>query len=86
MICKSYLYIWRFPELGVPPNHPFIDGIFHEINRPFGGTTIDGNPHMSMHQFMTSGTPDSVLLRGSCSSGSGFICLWHPGSRFRGGF
>jgi len=20
--------------MGVPPNHPFIDGIFHEINHP----------------------------------------------------
>ena len=28
--------VWRFPEMVVPPNHPFIDGIFHEINHPFG--------------------------------------------------
>ena len=21
--------IWRFPEIGVPLNHPFLDGIFH---------------------------------------------------------
>ena len=21
-------YIWMFPKMGVPPNHPFIDGIF----------------------------------------------------------
>ena len=25
-LCKS---IWWFPEIGVPPNHPFLDGIFH---------------------------------------------------------
>ena len=31
---KLYIIMWRFPEMGVPPNHPFIDGIFHEINHP----------------------------------------------------
>jgi hypothetical protein len=35
---------------GVPPNHPFIDGMFHEINHPFGGTTIYGNPQMMINQ------------------------------------
>ena len=25
--------IWRFPEVGVPPNHPFFVGMFHEINQ-----------------------------------------------------
>ena len=25
---------WRFPEIGVPPNYPVLDGIFHEINHP----------------------------------------------------
>ena len=25
------LITWRFPEIGLPINHPFIDGIFHEI-------------------------------------------------------
>ena len=33
------LYIWRFPEIGVPPNHPFLDGIFHYK------LTILGIPH-----------------------------------------
>jgi hypothetical protein len=26
--------IWWFPYMGLPPNHPFIDGIFHEKNHP----------------------------------------------------
>ena len=26
--------IWRFPEVGVPPNHPFDFGMFREINHP----------------------------------------------------
>ena len=29
--------IWMFPEMGVLPNHPFIDGIFHELNNPAMG-------------------------------------------------
>ena len=31
--------------MGVPPNHPFVDG-FSIINNPFGGTPIYGNPHV----------------------------------------
>ena len=26
--------IWRFPEMRVSPSHPFIDGVFHDINHP----------------------------------------------------
>ena len=36
---------WRFPEIGVPLNHPFIEfyrWIFHEINHP----AIKGYPHL----------------------------------------
>ena len=25
---------WRFPKIGLPPNYPFLDGIFHEVNHP----------------------------------------------------
>ena len=33
--------IWGFPKIGVPPSsHPFIDGIFHEINRPAIGVAL----------------------------------------------
>ena len=24
-----YKPTWGFPKMGVPPNHPFLDGIFH---------------------------------------------------------
>ena len=42
---------WGFPEIGVPPNHPFVDGIFHELNHPFWGTPMDGNSQMDIpHQ------------------------------------
>ena len=29
-----FLNIWRFPEMGVPPNHPNFTSNFHEINHP----------------------------------------------------
>jgi hypothetical protein len=32
-----------------PKHHPFIDGIFHEINHPFLGIHIYGNPHISRY-------------------------------------
>ena len=37
--------IWRFPEIRVPPDHPFIDG-FSIINHPFWGTSVCGKPHI----------------------------------------
>ena len=44
---KNEVYIWWFPEIGVPPNHPFLDRIFHEINHPFWGTPNLGKPHLT---------------------------------------
>ena len=39
--------IWRFPKIGVLPNHPFIDGIFHELNQflLLGYPGYPGYPH-----------------------------------------
>ena len=42
---NNYKHIWRFPEMGVPPNHPF-QWDFPLINHPFQGTPIYGNPHI----------------------------------------
>ena len=33
-----------FPEIGLPPNHPLLDEIFHIINHPFGGTPLMQTP------------------------------------------
>ena len=45
-ILQLYITIWRFPEMGGhPPNHPF-ERIFHEINNPFWGSSIYGNPYI----------------------------------------
>ena len=43
---------WRFPKMGAPQNHQFLDGIFH-WKPEFLGTPILGNPHkqpFSIHQ------------------------------------
>ena len=41
MCIYTYIYIFRVSLLGVPPNHPLLDGIFHEINHPaMGGTSF----------------------------------------------
>ena len=44
----SYVVIWRFPKLRVPPNHPFLCGIFHDKPSSYWGTGYPHlwNPHM----------------------------------------
>ena len=44
-LCTYGNFTWRFPEMGVPLNHPFINGISIR-SHPFWGTTIQGNPHI----------------------------------------
>ena len=34
--------------MGAPPNHPFLDGIFHLGNHPFWDTSISGNLHLPL--------------------------------------
>ena len=34
------MYIWRFTKIRDFPNHPFLDGIFHELKHPFWGTPM----------------------------------------------
>ena len=41
--------VWRFPKLGLPPNHPFYFRIFHEINQTFWGSPIYGILHNCIH-------------------------------------
>ena len=69
----SPLFIWRFPEIGVPPNHPFIDG-FSSMNHPFWGSPIYGSPQTPSfvilhHVFLN---PQQVLMGkvGGCPSNS----------------
>ena len=38
-----YIFMWGFPYVKRPLNHPFLDGIFLEINHPAVGVT-----HMTM--------------------------------------
>ena len=48
-ICRFQIWIsfmWMFPKIGVPPNHPILIG-FPMINHPFWGPTpIFGNTHV----------------------------------------
>ena len=60
-------YIWRFPKVGVPPNHPFIDG-FSTINHPFWGTPVYfththwnlSHKHWNFHQHKTTFDPQTL--------------------------
>ena len=41
---------WRFPKMGVPPNHPFKNGIFHQKNLPaIGEPPFMENPISIQH-------------------------------------
>ena len=46
--------IWWFPQIVVPPNHPFLDGIVHYKPSSYGGTPIDGNPHRVLSSNVTT--------------------------------
>ena len=43
-------WIWRFPEIGVPPNHPFLDGIFQCTPTIFGVPPFMEPPISFQHQ------------------------------------
>ena len=45
-----YIYIWVFPKIMVPPNHPILIG-FSIINHPFWGTPIFGNIHIYIYLY-----------------------------------
>ena len=47
-LCWIYI-IWRFPEMGVPPND--LHRIFHYKPSSYWGTPIYGNPHM-IHMYI----------------------------------
>ena len=46
LIRENPIYKWWFPEIGVPPNHPFSRIGFSILNYLFLGTPILGNPQM----------------------------------------
>ena len=55
--------VWGFPEIGVPPNHPFIDG-FSITNHPFGGTPIYRNHHLNYYIYHWQGAQDISKIGG----------------------
>ena len=68
-LCICWSDIWEFPEIGVPLNHPFLDGIFHEINQPFRGSSFYGNFHIS-----TTSPMVVVAQQQKLASGPYFVC------------
>ena len=44
---QTRFHQWRFPKMGIPPNHPILVW-FSLINHPFWGTSIYGNPQIHM--------------------------------------
>ena len=51
---QLFTYICVFPKLGVPPNHPLKNRVFHEINYPFWGTPVFGNIHLVDDQIIAT--------------------------------
>ena len=35
----AYIYIWVFPKIMVPPNHPLNNRVYHDFHHPFWGPT-----------------------------------------------
>ena len=64
--------ICGFPKMGVPPNHPFIDG-FSRKKHPFWGTPLYGHSHMLIY-FILGG----VTNLGSWRYRDLFLEIWYP--------
>ena len=43
------MHTWRFPNMGIPLNHPFIDHSFHEINHPAIGCHMKKPLYVDMY-------------------------------------
>ena len=77
--CLWYLiiqYMWRFPKIGVPPNHPFLDGISHYKPFFWGTPMTMEPPHVS-----TSWSPRTTQApandRGDCVCKQGTFLHWN---------
>ena len=42
---------WRFPKIGVSPNHPYFRWSFHCKPSIWGGAPTSGNPHLTIEQW-----------------------------------
>ena len=45
ILLVNYRSTWGFPKMGIPPDHPFIDGFFISETLHFWGSTILGKLH-----------------------------------------
>ena len=61
-----YIYIWVFPKIMVPPNHPWINKLFHYFHHPFWGFS----PYFWKHPYIYTPFPD---VRSSIHPGAFFL-------------
>ena len=72
-----YIY-GGFHKWGYTIHHPFLDGIFPDKNHRFGGTSIDGNPHIHQKSNNYVLTSYSLTLRITLMETNLPGPLWHP--------
>ena len=65
-----YIHMWRFPSMGVPPNHPCIDG-FSIINHPVLGTPMTMETSICWNHHWSTGRLGDMA--------SGFGWTWPAG-------
>ena len=82
-VCAVCIYhhisIWGVPEVGVPPNHPFIDGFSLLINHPAMGVPSFMEPPIDVHCVSRLPRSPNVATRGGmpCPLESlGTLWLW----------
>ena len=68
-----------FPKIMVPPNHPWINRVFHYINHPFWGPPIFGHTHISPcfptgEKNRKPNHPPDLMV--GINSGAGSVGLW----------
>ena len=72
---------WRFPKIGVPPNHPFFFGL-STMNYLFWGTPMYGNTHILKIQILPSKNRSyhkQFLFLGTSTIIPGIrVKHWHP--------
>ena len=58
-------FIWVFPKIGVPPNHPFLIGFSIIFTIHFGVSTIFGNNQI-LHTAVLCFSNETVRFLASC--------------------
>ena len=64
---QVYIYIWVFPKIMVPPNHPFDNGVFHYLHHPFweSNPPIFGSTPIYIYIYRNKNGEEVVLAHGN---------------------